>query len=93
MAGVVQSRAPARQNQAAAEPLTRVNAIQAEGIGPMLGWVLTLLTIALMAAAFGIGSMAGTAVSLAGIVAALIVVVLALSLVAGLLARRRPPAV
>ncbi len=43
-----------------------------------------------MAAAFGIGSTAGTAVSLAGVVAVLIVVVLALSLVAGLLTRRPP---
>ena len=58
----------------------------------MLGWVWTVLAIALMAAAFGIGSMAGTAVSLAGIVAGLIVVVLLLSLLAGLLTRRRPPA-
>ena len=58
----------------------------------MLGWRLTVLAIALMGAAFGIGRMAGTAVSLAGIVACLIVVVLLLSLLAGLLTRRRPPA-
>ena len=57
----------------------------------MLGWALTLLAIALMAAAFGMGRMAGTAVSLAGIVAVLVVVVLVLSLIAGLLTRRRPP--
>ena len=57
-----------------------------------MAWVLTLAAIALMAAVFGIGRMAGTAVSLAGIVAVLAVVVLVLSLLAGLLTRRRPPA-
>jgi uncharacterized membrane protein YtjA (UPF0391 family) len=57
--------------------------------GRMLNWALTFLVIALLAALFGFGGVAGTA---AGIAKVLFFVFLALFLVSLLIPRFRPPA-
>ncbi len=58
----------------------------------MIGWVLTVLAIALIAGALGLGSIAGTALSLAELVFAVAIVLLVISILAGLVTRGRPPA-
>jgi len=58
----------------------------------MLGWVITFLVIALIAAALGFGGVAGTAVGLAKIVFYIFVVLFVISLVYSLVTGRRPPA-
>jgi uncharacterized membrane protein YtjA (UPF0391 family) len=59
----------------------------------MLGWVITFLIIALVAAALGFGGLAGTAVGLAKIVFYIFLVLFVISLVYSLITGRRPPAV
>lgn len=58
----------------------------------MIGWVLTVLAIALIAGALGLGSIAGTALSLAELVFVVAIVLLLISILAGLVTRGRPPA-
>lgn len=58
----------------------------------MLGWVITFLIIALIAAALGFGGLAGTAVGLAKIVFYIFLVLFLASLVYSLVTGRRPPA-
>ncbi len=58
----------------------------------MLGWVITFLVIALIAAALGFGGVAGTAVGLAKIVFYIFIVLFVISLVYSLVTGRRPPA-
>lgn len=59
----------------------------------MLGWALTFLIVALIAAALGFGGIAGTAVSIAKIIFIVAIVLFVLSLVYGMVTGRRPPAV
>lgn len=59
----------------------------------MLGWVITFLIIALIAAALGFGGLAGTAVGLAKLVFYIFLVLFVISLVYSLVTGRRPPAV
>jgi len=59
----------------------------------MLGWVITFLIIALIAAALGFGGLAGTAVGLAKIVFYIFLVLFVVSLIYSLVTGRRPPAV
>jgi uncharacterized membrane protein YtjA (UPF0391 family) len=59
----------------------------------MLGWVITFLIIALIAAALGFGGLAGTAVGLAKLVFYIFLLLFVVSLVYSLLTGRRPPAV
>jgi uncharacterized membrane protein YtjA (UPF0391 family) len=59
----------------------------------MLGWVITFLIIALIAAALGFGGLAGTAVGLAKIVFYIFLVLFVFSLVYSLITGRSPPAV
>lgn len=59
----------------------------------MLGWVITFLIIALIAAALGFGGLAGTAVGLAKLVFYIFLVLFVVSLVYSLVTGRRPPAV
>lgn len=59
----------------------------------MLGWALTFLIVALIAAALGFGGIAGTAVSIAKIIFVVAIVLFVLSLVYGMITGRRPPAV
>jgi uncharacterized membrane protein YtjA (UPF0391 family) len=58
----------------------------------MLGWVITFLVIALIAAALGFGGVAGTAVGLAKIVFYIFLVLFVISLVYSLVTGRSPPA-
>ncbi len=58
----------------------------------MLGWIVTFLVIALIAAALGFGGIAGTAVGLAKIVFYIFLVLLLISLVYSLATGRSPPA-
>jgi uncharacterized membrane protein YtjA (UPF0391 family) len=58
----------------------------------MLGWIITFLVIALIAAALGFGGIAGTAVGLAKIVFYIFLVLFVISLVYSLVTGRRPPA-
>ena len=59
----------------------------------MLGWALTVLVFALVAAAFGLGGIAGTVISIAKLIAFVTIVLLVISALARLVAGRRPPAV
>jgi uncharacterized membrane protein YtjA (UPF0391 family) len=59
----------------------------------MLGWALTFLIIALIAAAFGFGGIAGTAVGIAKLIFFVAIVLFVISLIYGLVSGRRPPAV
>ncbi len=59
----------------------------------MLGWALTFLIVALIAAALGFGGIAGTAVSIAKIIFVVAIILFVLSLVYGMITGRRPPAV
>lgn len=59
----------------------------------MLGWALTFLIIALIAAALGFGGIAGTAVGIAKLIFFVAIVLFVVSLIYGLISGRRPPAV
>ncbi|WP_075217200.1 DUF1328 domain-containing protein [Mongoliimonas terrestris] len=59
----------------------------------MLGWALTFLIIALIAAALGFGGIAGTAVGIAKLIFFVAIVLFVVSLIYGLVSGRRPPAV
>jgi uncharacterized membrane protein YtjA (UPF0391 family) len=59
----------------------------------MLGWALTFLIIALIAAALGFGGIAGTAVGIAKLIFFVAIVLFVISLVYGLISGRRPPAI
>jgi uncharacterized membrane protein YtjA (UPF0391 family) len=58
----------------------------------MLGWIVTFLVVALIAAALGFGGIAGTAVGLAKLVFYIFIVLFLISLVYSLATGRRPPA-
>lgn len=59
----------------------------------MLGWALTFLIIALIAAALGFGGIAGTAVGIAKLIFFVAIVLFVVSLIYGLISGRRPPAI
>ncbi|BBE72412.1 DUF1328 domain-containing protein [Oharaeibacter diazotrophicus] len=58
----------------------------------MLGWALTFLVIALIAAALGFGGIAGTAIGIAKLIFFVAIILFVVSLIYGLVAGRRPPA-
>ena len=58
----------------------------------MLSWAITFLVIALIAAVLGFGGIAGAAVGIAKILFFVFLALFAISLVAGALRGRRPPA-
>ena len=55
----------------------------------MLGWAITFLIVALVAAVLGFGGIAGTAVEIAKLIFFVAIVLFAISAVIGLLRRRR----
>jgi len=57
----------------------------------MLGWALTFLVIALIAAALGFGGIAGTAIGIAKLIFFVAIILFVVSLIYGLVAGRRPP--
>jgi uncharacterized membrane protein YtjA (UPF0391 family) len=58
----------------------------------MIGWAITFLIVALIAAALGFGGVAAVSVEMAQIVFWVFLVLFALSLVYSLVTGRRPPA-
>jgi uncharacterized membrane protein YtjA (UPF0391 family) len=56
----------------------------------MLGWALTFLIIALIAAAFGFGGIAGAAIGIAKILFFVFIVLFVLALIFGMFRGRRP---
>jgi uncharacterized membrane protein YtjA (UPF0391 family) len=56
----------------------------------MLGWAITFLLIALVAAVFGFGGIAGTAMEFAKLIFFVAIVLFAISAVIGLLRGRSP---
>jgi uncharacterized membrane protein YtjA (UPF0391 family) len=56
----------------------------------MLGWAVTFLIVALVAALFGFGGIAGTAVEIAKLIFFVAIVLFAISAVIGLLRGRNP---
>lgn len=56
----------------------------------MLGWALTFLVVALVAALFGFGGIAGAAVEIAKLIFFVAIVLFAISAVVGLLRGRSP---
>jgi len=56
----------------------------------MLGWALTFLLVALVAAVFGFGGIAGTAIEIAKLIFFVAIVLFAISAVLGLLRGRTP---
>ena len=58
----------------------------------MFGWALTFLLIALIAAALGFASIAGTAASIAKLIFVVALVLLGLPLLVNMVVGRRPPA-
>jgi uncharacterized membrane protein YtjA (UPF0391 family) len=59
-------------------------------VTPMLGWAITFLLVALVAAVFGFGGIAGTAVEIAKLIFFVAIVLFAISAVIGLLRGRSP---
>jgi len=55
----------------------------------MLGWALTFLVVALVAAVFGFGGIAGTAIEIAKLIFFVAIVLFAISAVIGLVRGRR----
>jgi len=58
----------------------------------MLGWAITFLVVALIAAVLGFGGIAGTAVGIAKLIFYVFIVLFLVSLVYSLVTGRRPPA-
>lgn len=58
----------------------------------MIGWALTFLVVALIAAVLGFGGIAGTAVEIAKLIFFVAIVLFAISAVVGLLRGRSPMA-
>jgi uncharacterized membrane protein YtjA (UPF0391 family) len=58
----------------------------------MIGWALTFLVVALIAAVLGFGGIAGTAVEIAKLIFFVAIVLFAISAVIGLLRGRSPTA-
>lgn len=57
----------------------------------MLGWALTFLIIALIAAVLGFGGIAGTAIEIAKIIFFVAIILFLISAVVGFARRRAPP--
>jgi len=57
----------------------------------MLGWALTFLVIALIAAVFGFGGIAGTAMNIAQIIFFVAIVLFLISAIVGVMRGRSPP--
>lgn len=57
----------------------------------MLGWALTFLVVALIAAALGFGGVAGTAVEIAKIIFFVAIILFVVSAVFGFMRGGRPP--
>jgi len=59
----------------------------------MMNWVITFFLLAVIAAVFGFGGLAGTFVEIAKFLAVLFVVLFVISLIYSLLSGRNPPTV
>lgn len=76
--------------------LFRVFCLRADTLGSikrgrkMIGWALTFLVVALIAAVLGFGGLAGTAVEIAKLIFFVAIVLFAISAVVGLLRGRSP---
>ena len=57
----------------------------------MLGWALTFLIVALIAAALGFGGLAGTAIEIAKIIFFVAIILFVISAVFGFMRGGRPP--
>lgn len=57
----------------------------------MFGWALTFLIIAIIAAVFGFGGIAGTAIGIAKIIFFVALALLVISLIYALITGRNPP--
>ncbi len=57
----------------------------------MLSWALTFLIVAIIAALFGFGGIAAAATDIARVLFFIFIVLFVVSLVFGLIGRRRPP--
>ena len=57
----------------------------------MIGWAITFLVIALIAAVLGFGGLAGTAVGIAKIIFGVAIVFFVVALVYSMITCRRPP--
>ncbi|MCC0011286.1 MAG: DUF1328 domain-containing protein [Hyphomicrobiaceae bacterium] len=57
----------------------------------MIGWAITFLVIALIAAVLGFGGLAGTAVGIAKIIFGVAIVLFVVALVYSMITGRRPP--
>jgi uncharacterized membrane protein YtjA (UPF0391 family) len=57
----------------------------------MIGWAITFLVIALIAAVLGFGGIAGTAMEIAKIIFFIAIILFLISAVVGLVRGRRPP--
>ncbi len=57
----------------------------------MLGWALTFLVVALIAAVFGFGGIAGTAMNIAQIIFFVAIVLFLISAIVGVVRGRSPP--
>jgi uncharacterized membrane protein YtjA (UPF0391 family) len=57
----------------------------------MIGWALTFLLVAIVAAVFGFGGIAGSAIEIAKIIFFVAIVLFAISAVAGFMRRGSPP--
>lgn len=57
----------------------------------MIGWAVTFLIIALIAAVLGFGGIAGTAIGIAKLIFYVAIVLFAVALVYSLITGRRPP--
>jgi uncharacterized membrane protein YtjA (UPF0391 family) len=71
-----------RHRRSSTDPVMRGN--------DMLGWAITFLIIALVAAVLGFGGIAGTAVEIAKLIFFVAIVLFAISAVIGLLRGRSP---
>lgn len=57
----------------------------------MLSWALTFLIVAIVAALFGFGGIAAAATDIARVLFFIFIVLFVVSLIFGLIGRRRPP--
>lgn len=57
----------------------------------MLNWIVTFLLLAIVAAVFGFGGLAGTLAEIAKFLAVIFVILFVVSLIYGMVTGRRPP--
>src|SRR5262249_10156428 len=90
----VRVRVPCARNLRHARPLASRSGHaphHLEGAGPMLGWALTFLVVALIAAVLGFGGIAGVSIEIAKIIFVVAVVLFLVSAIVGLVRGRSSP--